>query len=287
MPEKARAGIAGGVVQEPQVHPPAVLDPSVRLGAGVTVGPHAVIGAGVEIGDGTVVGAGAQIQGPAKIGRDNRIYPMAALGFDPQDLKYAGEEVWLEIGDGNQFREFCTIHRGTAKGGGVTRIGSDNLFMAYTHVGHDSQVGSRIVFANNATLAGHVEVHDDANVSAFTSVHQFCRVGQHAYLGGYTVATMDALPFVKTVGQKPACYGINSIGLKRKGFDTERVRRLEAAYRILVRSKLSTPKALERLRGELGGDPDIDALIAFVESSQRGVIKSVPRGGSRGGGEPD
>ncbi len=270
-----------------RIHPLAVIDPSAQLGEGVRVGPFAVIGARVEIGEGTEVGAGAQVYGPVRIGRDNRIYPYAAIGFDPQDLTFRGEEVWLEIGDRNQIREFCTVDRGTTKGGGVTRLGSDSLFMAYTHIGHDCQVGSRVVFANNATLAGHVEVQDDASISAFTSVHQFCRVGRHAYLGGYTVATMDALPFVKTVGQKPACYGINSIGLKRKGFDAERVRRLEAAYRILVRSKLSTPKALERLRSELGGDPDVDELIAFVEGSQRGIIKSVPRGGSRGGGEPE
>jgi UDP-N-acetylglucosamine acyltransferase len=269
------------------IHPLAVVDPSARLGDGVRVGPFAVIGAGVEIGDGTEIGAGAQVYGPARLGRENRIYPNAAIGFDPQDLKFQGEEVGLEIGDRNVFREFCTIHRGTAKGGGVTRMGSDSLYMAYTHVGHDCQVGSRIVFANNATLAGHVEVHDDANISAFTSVHQFCRVGRHAYVGGYTVATMDVLPFVKTVGQKPACYGLNSIGLKRKGFDAEQVRRLELAYRTLVRSKLNTPQALERLKAELAGDPDVDYLIAFVESSQRGIHKSTPRGGGRGGGESE
>lgn len=269
------------------IHPLAFVDPSARLGDGVTVGPFAVIGAGVEIGDGTEVGAGAQIQGPTKIGRENRIYPQAAIGFDPQDLKFQGEEVRLEIGDHNQFREFCTVHRGTSKGGGITRVGNDGLFMAYTHIAHDCQVGSRVIFANNATLAGHVDVHDDANISAFSSVHQFCRVGRHAYVGGYTVATLDALPFVKTVGQKPACYGLNSIGLKRKGVPAETIRKLEAAYRILVRSRLPTPKAVEQIRVELAGDPDVDYLISFVESSQRGIIKSPPRGGSRGGGEPE
>jgi UDP-N-acetylglucosamine acyltransferase len=269
------------------IHPLAAVDPAARLGDGVKVGPFAVIGAGVEIGDGTEVGAGAQIQGPTRIGRENRIYPQAAIGFDPQDLKFGGEEVRLEIGDHNQFREFCTVHRGTSKGGGVTRVGSDSLFMAYTHIAHDCQVGSRVIFANNATLAGHVEVHDDANISAFSSVHQFCRVGRHAYVGGYTVATMDALPFVKTVGQKPACYGLNSIGLKRKGMALETIRRLEAAYRILVRSRLPTPRAVEQIRAELAGDPDVDYLIAFVESARRGVIKSPPRGGGRGGGEPE
>ena len=269
------------------IHPLASVDPSARLGEAVRVGPFAVIGAGVEIGDGTEVGAGAQIYGPARIGQNNRISPQAAIGFDPQDLKYGGEEVSLEIGDRNQFREFCTIHRGTAKGGGVTRIGSDNLFMVYTHVAHDCQVGSRVIFANNATLAGHVEVHDDANISAFSAVHQFCRIGRHAYVGGYSVVTMDALPFVKTVGMKPAVYGLNSIGLKRKGVDPETIRRLDRAVRILVRSGLNTSQALARIREELAGDPQVDYLIAFVESARRGVYKSLPRGGARGGGEPE
>ena len=267
------------------VHPLAFVDPGAVLGEGVRVGPFAVIGAGVVLGDGCEVGAGAQIQGPARIGRENRIFPQACIGFEPQDLKFRGEEVAVEIGDRNQFRELCTIHRGTSKGGGVTRIGSDNLFMAYTHVAHDCAVGSRTVFANNATLAGHVEVHDDATISAFSSVHQFCRVGRHAYVGGYSVVTMDALPFVKTVGQKPACYGLNSIGLKRKGFSPESVRRLDRAVRILVRSGLNTPQALERLRAELAGDPDVDYLIAFIESAKRGVHKLAPRGGRGGGSE--
>lgn len=267
------------------IHPLAVVDPSARLGDGVRVGPFAVIGPGVEIGDGTEIGAGAKVFGPTRIGRDNRIFPNAAIGFDPQDLKFTGEEVWLEIGDRNQIREFCTFHRGTSKGGGVTRVGSDSLFMAYTHVAHDCQVGDRVIFANNATLAGHVEVHDDATISAFTSVHQFCRVGRHAYVGGYSVVTMDALPFVKTVGQKPACYGLNSIGLKRKGFDPDSLSSLDAAYRLLVRSRLNTPQALERIRAEVTGDPNVDDLVSFVESARRGVHKSPPRGGGRGGGE--
>lgn len=265
------------------VHPMAIVDPGAELGDGVTVGPFAVIGPRVVLGEGCEVGAGAQIQGPARLGRGNRIFPNACIGFEPQDLKFRGEEVSLEVGDNNQFRELCTIHRGTSKGGGVTRIGSDNLFMAYTHVAHDCQVGSRTVFANNATLAGHVEVHDDASISAFSSVHQFCRVGRHAYIGGYSVITMDALPFVKTVGQKPACYGLNSIGLKRKGFGPESLRLLERAVRILVRSGLTLPRALEQIRGELAGDPDVDYLIHFLETSQRGVHRSSPRGGDRGG----
>lgn len=269
------------------IHPSAAIHESARLGDGVRVGPFAVIGPDVTIGDGTEVGAGAQVQGPARIGRENRIFPHAAIGFEPQDLKFRGEEVWLEVGDRNQFREFTTVHRGTLKGSGVTRVGSDGLFMAYTHIAHDCQVGDRVIFANNATLAGHVEVHDDATISAFSSVHQFCRVGRHAYVGGYSVVTMDALPFVKTVGQKPACYGLNSIGLQRKGFDAEAIRRLEAAYRILVRSRLNTAQALERIRTEISGDPNVSYLVDFVLSAKRGVHKSPPRGGGRGGGEAE
>lgn len=264
------------------IHPLAAVDPGAVLADGVTVGPFAVIGAEVEIGEGTEVGAGAQIQGPARIGRGNRIFPQAAIGFEPQDLKFQKERVTLEIGDGNQFREFCTIHRGTAKGGGVTRIGDDNLFMAYAHVAHDCQVGNRTIFANNATLAGHVEVHDDASISAFSAVHQFCRVGRHAYIGGFSVVVMDALPFAKTVGQKPAFFGINRIGLSRKGMDAETIRRLDRALRLLVRSGLNTAQALETMREELAGDPEVDYLIAFVESAKRGVHKNLPRGG-RGG----
>jgi UDP-N-acetylglucosamine acyltransferase len=267
------------------VHPLAHVDPGAVLGEGVRVGPFAVISDRVEIGEGTEIGAGAQVYGPTRIGRENRIYPQACIGFDPQDLTYRGEEVWLEIGDRNQFRELCTMDRGTVKGGGTTRIGSDNLFMAYTHVGHDSQVGSRTVFSNNATLAGHVEVHDDASISAFTSVHQFCRVGRHAYVGGYSVVTMDALPFAKTVGIKPAFYGLNSIGLKRKGFDPESLRRLEVAMRLLVRSGLNVSQAVERIRAELAGDPAIDYLVDFIETAKRGIHKNRPRGGRTGGDE--
>jgi UDP-N-acetylglucosamine acyltransferase len=269
------------------VHPMAQVDPGAVLGEGVKVGPFAVIGDGVQIGDGTEVGAGAQIYGPTKIGVQNRIFPNACIGFEPQDLKFQGEEVRLEIGDRNQFRELCTIHRGTAKGGAVTRIGSDNLFMAYTHVAHDCQVGSRTIFANNATLAGHVEVHDDASISAFTSVHQFCRVGRHAYVGGYSVVTMDALPFAKTVGLKPAFYGLNSIGLKRKGFDPESIKRLDQALRLLVRSGLNTAQALEKIRAELSGDEAVDYLVNFVETAKRGVHKSRPRGGRAGGSDAE
>jgi UDP-N-acetylglucosamine acyltransferase len=271
-----------------RIHPAAVVDPGAELADGVVVGPHAVIGAEVAVGEGTAVGAGAQLQGPARIGRGNRIFPHACLGFDPQDLKFGGERTRLEIGDRNHFREFVTVHRGTAQGGGLTAIGSDGLFMAYSHVAHDCRVGDRVIFANGATLAGHVEVGDDATIGAFSAVHQHCRVGRHAYIGGFSVVVQDALPFVKTVGHKPACYGLNRVGLERKGFDQEALRRLHAAVRALTRSGLNTGQALALLRAEHAGHPDVDYLIAFVESSRRGVIRGLPgRRGSRGGAVAD
>ena len=268
-----------------RIHPAAVVDPAAELAADVVVGPFAVIGAGVEIGAGTTVGGGAQIQGPTRIGRDNRIHGQACIGFDPQDVKFRGEQTRLEIGDRNHFRELCTIHRGTAKGGGVTRIGDDNLFMVYTHVAHDCVVGSRTIFANNATLAGHVEVQDDASISAFTAVHQFCRVGRHAYVGGYSVITQDALPFVKTVGMKPSCYGLNRIGLERKGVPPQTIDQLEAAVRRLLRSKLPLEQVLAGLRADFPDDPEVAYLVDFVKTAARGVIRSLPgRKGARGGG---
>lgn len=264
------------------IHPSAHIDPSVEIGEGVTIGPFAVLGPRVVVGDGCEIGASAQIQGFTTLGRDNRVFPHACVGFEPQDLKYEGEEVFLEIGDGNHFREFCTIHRGTGFGGGLTRIGNENLFMAYSHVAHDCRVGDRTVFVNGATLAGHVEVGDDATIGAVSAVHQFCRVGRHAYIGGYSVITMDALPFVKTVGMKAACYGLNSIGLRRKGFSPKTRGRLRRATRILLQSGLNTAQALERIREEVGtDDPEVAYLVDFVEGSQRGVIKAAP--GARGG----
>ncbi len=266
------------------IHPTAVIDAAAQIGQGAHIGPFAVVGPQVEIGDECRLEAHVVVAGPSKLGRANRIYSGAHIGFDPQDLKFGGEEVFLEVGERNQFREGCTVHRGTGKGGGITRIGNDNLFMVGAHVAHDCQVGNRTIFANNGTLAGHVLVDDDAVIGAFSSVHQFCRVGRHAYIGGYSVLTQDVLPFVKTVGTKPAVYGLNRIGLERKGFDAESLKALERAYRILVRSKLSVKSALEKLQEELGGqNAHVDYLIDFVRSAERGIITTLPGGGSRGG----
>jgi UDP-N-acetylglucosamine acyltransferase len=261
-----------------RVHALAAVDPSAVLGDGVVVGPFAVIGAEVEIGEGTEVAAGAQVHGPTRVGAQNRIYPHACIGTDPQDLKFAGERVSLEIGDRNQIREFVTIHRGTGKGGGLTRVGSDNLFMVYSHVAHDCQVGSRTIFANNATLAGHAEVHDDATVGAFSAVQPFGRIGRHAYIGGYSRLLNDALPFVKTSGLRPVVLGVNRIGMQRKGYDGERTKAVSAAMRILLRAGLNTTQALERLTAEFPNNADVAYLVEFVRGARRGVIRALPRG---------
>ncbi len=265
------------------IHLSARVDPKAQLDTGVRVGPNALIGAGVEIGADCEIGAGAQIEGPTRIGKENRIFPLACVGFEAQDLKYAGEESWLEVGDRNTIREFCTLNRGTGFGGGTTRVGDDNLFMAYCHVGHDSQVGNRTIFVNGGTLAGHVEVGDDATIGAYSAVQQFCRVGRHAYIGGYSVITLDALPFARTVGHKPRCLGINRVGLERKGYSREQVGELGRAFRILLRSAKNTTQALAELRALPEPSADIEHLIEFVASSEKGVIKAVRRG-SRGAG---
>jgi UDP-N-acetylglucosamine acyltransferase len=269
------------------IHPTAVIDRRAELGSGVWIGAHAVIGADVVVGDDTEVGASAHIEGPTTLGRGNRIYPKATIGFDPQDLKWQGESVRLQVGDGNVFREFCTVHRGTGLGGGVTMIGNHNLFMVYTHIAHDCHVGNHTIFSNNGTLAGHVEVRDHSVVGAFSAVQQFCRVGAYAYIGGYTIVTKDALPYVKTVGHKPACYGVNSIGLERRGFDAQRIARIEGAVRILLRSGLNTTQALEKLEKNWPDDADVGELISFVETSDAGVIKALPGAGRNRGGSTE
>jgi UDP-N-acetylglucosamine acyltransferase len=256
-----------------EIHPTAIVAAGAALGDGVSIGPYAVIGDGVKLGAGCTVGAHAVLQGPMSAGRACRIFPFASMGTEPQDLKYKGEPTRLEIGDDNVFREFVTVNRGTAGGGGVTRIGGGNLFMAYAHVAHDCQVGSHTIFANAATLAGHVTVEDHATIGAFSGVHQFCRVGAHAFIGGYSVITQDALPFVKSVGNRASAYGVNTIGLERKGLGAETIAALKRAYRLLLQSGLNTTQALEKIESEISGVPEVGYLVAFIRSSERGVIK--------------
>jgi UDP-N-acetylglucosamine acyltransferase len=253
------------------IHPTAVVDAGAQIGEGVTIGAYAVIGDGVVLGAWSSVGDHASLQGPAIFGEENRIFPHAALGFDPQDVKYRGEPTRLSVGARNVFREFTTVHRGT--GHGETVIGDDNYFMNYTHIGHDNKIGSRVVMANYAVLAGHVELGHHAIIGAFNAIHQFCRVGAYAFLGAYTGCRQDVLPFCRTDGQDAKTYGLNTIGLKRNGFSDERIEALQKAYRLLVKSKLNTSQALERIAQELPGQPDVEELVLFIRTSERGFIK--------------
>ena len=252
----------------------AVVSSEASLAADVVIGPYAVIGPNVTIGAGTVIGPHVRIDGWVTIGQRNNFVGQCSIGTPPQDLKFRGEKTQLVIGNDNTFREFVTINRGTSGGGGITTIASNNFFMAYSHVAHDCHVGSHTVFANNATLAGHVEVGDHSTIGAFTAVHQFCRVGEHAFIGGGSICTQDVLPFVKTVGNRPAkTYGINTIGLQRKGFSPETIEALQRAYRILVRSKLKLDTAVERIESELGYFAEARYFAEFARESKRGIIR--------------
>jgi len=256
------------------IHAQAVVAPSAKLGAGVQVGAYAVIGENVEIGEGCVLHAHAVIQGPSRFGKSNVFHPFCSVGADPQDLKFHGERTELIAGDNNVFRENVTVSRGTAGGGAKTTIGSGNLFMAYSHVAHDCHVGDNTIFANGATLAGHVEVEDFVSIGAFSPVHQFCRVGRYAYVGASTVITQDVPPFSLVVTERETkCYGVNAIGLERKGFSPERLKTLQRAFRLLLRSKLNTSLALEEMRKTFGDSADVQELIRFIETAERGIVK--------------
>ena len=258
----------------PRIHPTAIISDEAQLAGDVEVGAYALIGSQVTIGAGTVVGPYTRIEGPTSVGERNRFFGHGSIGGPPQDLKYHGETTELRIGDDNTFREFVTLNRGTAGGGGVTTIGSHNFFMAYSHVAHDCIVGSHTVFANCATLAGHVEVGDYATIGAFSAVHQFCRVGEHAFVGGGTMCTQDVLPYAKTVSPRGnQSFGINTIGLERKGIPKESIEALQRAYRILVRSHLKLDEALPRIESELGSTLEVRHLVDFVRSSKRGFIR--------------
>ena len=257
-----------------EIDPRAVVEPRARLGAGVRIGAYAVVGDDVELGEDCVLHPHAVVNGPARLGRGNVLHPFCRVGGDPQDLKYAGERTRLEVGDRNVFRECVTVSRGTVQGGGVTRIGSDNLFMTSAHVAHDCVVGDHTIFANGATLAGHVTVEDYSTIGAFSPVHQFCRIGRFAYVGASTVITQDVPPFSLVVTERQTkCFGVNSVGLKRRGFTTERIRAVKTAYRLLLHSKLNTSEALEQMRLTLNGSADVAELMRFMESSERGVTK--------------
>jgi UDP-N-acetylglucosamine acyltransferase len=259
---------------KPEIHPQAIVAASAKLGAGVKVGAYAVVGEEAELGEGCVLHPHAMAGGPANYGRDNTFYSFCAVGGDPQDYTFRGERTELLVGDGNIFREYVTVSRGTVKGGGVTRIGNENFFLAYSHVGHDDQIGSQTLFVNGATLAGHVAVEDFATIGSFSVVHQFCRVGRYSYVGACTVIVQDVLPFSKVVTERETKgFGANTIGLERKGFSKERLETLNRAFRLLSRSKMNTTQALAEMRVKLGQSEDVQELIRFIESAERGIVK--------------
>jgi UDP-N-acetylglucosamine acyltransferase len=255
------------------IHPTAIIDPSARVPQSCGVGPYCVIGAHVELGENCELMSHVVIQGPTKIGNNNRVFPFAALGVEPQDITYKGEPTRLEIGSDNVIREYVSINRGTNKGGGITRIGSHILIMAYTHVGHDCQIGDHAMLVNAATLAGHVTVEEWAVVGALCPVHQFVRIGAHSYIGGGTTITQDVLPFSMTSAARDVhAYGLNKVGLQRRGFSDERIRQLHRAYRMLLAAKMNTSQAIEKLKSEAPSE-DVQYLIDFIEKSERGVLK--------------
>ncbi len=256
------------------VHPTAIVDAAARIDPTAEIGPYSIIGADVEIGARTRLMGNICLEGPLTIGEDNIFFPYATVGVAPQDLKYKGERSATRIGNRNRIREFVTIHRGTEGGGMLTSIGDDNLLMAYVHVAHDVRIGNRTILGNAVTFAGHVTVEDWAVVEAFSGVHQFCRIGRHAFVGGYSVITRDVLPFSMTVTEREAkTFGTNRVGLERRGFSEESRNALHKALRLLTRAGLNTSQAVERIREEVAPCPEIQELLAFIESSTRGFIK--------------
>lgn len=251
-----------------------MVDPGAKIHSGCKIGPYCTVGANVELGEGCELVSHVVIEGPTKIGADNAFFPFCSVGMAPQDLSYSGQPTRLEIGDHNKIREFVTINRGTVKGGGLTRVGSHVLVMAYAHIAHDCQVGNHVILANAATLGGHVIVEDWAQVGALCPVHHFVRIGTHAFVGGGTTITQDVLPFSKTSAERNThAFGMNSVGLERRGFSKERLARIHHAYKVLLASKLNTTQALEKLKAEGDLGEDVALLIRFIESAERGVIK--------------
>lgn len=259
-----------------KAHPTAIIHPQAQIACSVTLGPYTVIGEGVELGDDCEVMSHVVIEGPTRIGKRNRIFPFGAIGLPCQDLKYKGEPTRLEIGDDNVIREFVTLHRGTVEGGGggVTRIGNRNFLMAYVHIAHDCRLGDHIIMANGASLAGHVEIGDHATVGAFCGIHQYCRIGAYSFLGSYTIVNKDILPYSKTTADRSmGVYGANRLGLERRGLSPEDVTELDKAFRLLCRSKMNTTQALEAIEARGFKSEHVRALVEFVRTSQRGVVK--------------
>jgi UDP-N-acetylglucosamine acyltransferase len=256
------------------IHSTAIVDPSSKIPASCSIGPYCIIHAGVELGENCELDSNVVLGGPSRFGSNNKIYPFAVLGMDPQDITYAGEPTRLEVGDHNVIREYVTITRGTKKGGGVTRVGSHTLIMAYTHIGHDCSIGDHAMLVNAATLAGHVTVEEWAVVGALCPVHQYVRIGAHSYIGGGTTITQDVLPYSMTSAERDThAYMLNKVGLQRRGFSPERIAALHHAFKVLLASRLNTSQAVEKLRSEGAQGDDVGMLLNFIESSHRGIIK--------------
>ena len=256
------------------VHPTAIIDRAAKVPSSCRIGPYCVVGPDVELGEACELISHVAIEGPSRIGAHNRFFPFCSVGLAPQDLSYTGEPTRLEMGEDNVVREYVTINRGTVKGGGLTRVGSHTLIMAYTHIAHDCVIGDHVIMANAATLGGHVIVEDWATVGALCPVHHFVRIGAYSFVGGGTTVTRDVLPFSKTAAERGThAYGLNAVGLERRGFSKERIRKIHHAYKLLLASKLNTSQALEKLRAEPDRGEDVEMLIRFIEASERGVIK--------------
>lgn len=256
------------------VHPSAAVHPQARVDSGVWIGPYSVIGEKVTIGKKTKIDAHVTMSGVVEVGEECHFSPFTSIGTEPQDTGYKGEETLVRIGDRNFFREFMTVNRGTVKGGGKTNIGNNNYFMAYSHIAHDCQVGNDVIFINGVTLGGHVVVEDWATISALSGVHQFCRIGKYAYIGGFSVITHDVVPFSKVAGSRPVLFfGLNGIGLRRRGFTSERVQVIKEMFKLLFHSDLNTSQAIEQIQARFPQNPDQAELVRFVQDSKRGIIK--------------
>ena len=255
------------------IHETAIVSPQAEIGEDCYIGAFSTVGDEVVLGKNTRLESHVVIDGKTKIGDDNKIFPFVSIGLAPQDLKYQGEPTRVEIGSRNHIREFVTVHRGTAGGGGLTKIGDDNLLMAQAHVAHDCLLGNEIIMANAATLAGHVEIDDRANIGAYSGVHQFCRVGLEAFVGGYSVVVKDAMPYAIIQGNHAKCYGLNRVGMKRRGYAKETIEKLHSAFHLLLSAKLNTTQAVEKIKEEITDCKEVDLLVEFIESSKRGVVK--------------
>lgn len=255
------------------IHQTAIIDPSARIADNVEIGPYSVIGADVEIGAGTWIGPHVVINGPTKIGEQNKIFQFASLGEQPQDIAYDGQPTRLEIGDRNTIREYVSFNRATEEGGSITRIGNDNLFMAYVHVAHDCQIGNEIVFANSASLAGHVEIGDHAILGGFTLVHQFTRIAPHCFTGMGSAINRDVPPYVIVSGNYAKPYGINKVGLKRHGFSSESIRAIQKAFKLLIRSHKPRAELLEKVKPLADQFPEVKLFVDFISSSKRGIVR--------------